>query len=514
MSKEVVRVTQAWRTIFVYSAKNRQRILTVSGSIVAVVAVLDIVCVHTVALGFLYVIPLVLAAGFLSRWQIVGISALCAILRETGSPLAWSSDYVARMALVAAAFAGTTLFVKELVRNQQVALDRVRELKDRHDLEHQLLHAQRLEAVGRLAGGIAHDFNNVLSVIIGFSELALHRLEPGSAASQDVEQVKSAANRAAGLTRQLLEFSRRDMLEPEVLDLNVLVAKLSQMLHRLISEDVDLRLDLGSRVSCIRADAASLEQVIMNLVVNARDAMPQGGVLTIRTGEADLRSRPDGIPPGIQPARYVTLTVQDTGVGMERNVQEHLFEPFFTTKEVGKGTGLGLSTVYGIVKQNGGEIWFATEKGQGTAFTIYFPPVESAPRPAPPPRHPRSVRPARATVLLVEDDDAVRCLAREVLARNGLTVVEASHPAEALQIARTRARPFDLVLTDVVMPGMSGPRMVEMLHESWPRLNVLFMTGYADPAALPPGFALQSASVIRKPISEDSLMQGVWGALC
>ena len=514
MSNELVPIAEAWRAILPYSRKHRQGVLTVSGSIAALVAILDIAWVHTVALGFLYVIPLVLAAGFLSRWQIVGISALCAILREAGSPLAWSSEYVARIALVTAAFAGTTLFVKELVRNQQVAMDRVRELKKRQDLERQLLHSQRLEAVGRLAGGIAHDFNNLLSVIIGFSDLALHRLEPGSAAGHDVERVKSAAHRAAGLTRQLLEFSRRDILQKEVLDLNAVVADLSQMLHRLIGEDIDLRLDLEPRVSPIRADAASLEQVIMNLVVNARDAMPQGGVLTVHTSEADLRSRPDGMPPGIQPARYVTLTVEDTGVGMERNVQEHLFEPFFTTKEVGKGTGLGLSTVYGIVKQNGGEIWFSTEKGHGTAFTIYFPPVESVPRPAPAPPPPQSVRPASATVLLVEDEDAVRGLAREVLVRNGLTVVEARHPGEALEIAKTRERPFDLVLTDVVMPGMSGPRMVEKLRESWPNLNVLFMTGYADPAAVPPDFALQSASVIRKPISEESLMQGVWAALC
>jgi two-component system, cell cycle sensor histidine kinase and response regulator CckA len=508
-SSQAHRADQAWRAIFQYSRTNRFAVVASAAAMLAAIAFVDLYLVRTASLGFLYIVPLVVAAGFLHRWQIVLAALACAILREAGSPIAWSADYLARIALVAAAFASAALFVRELARNQQLALEKVDELNARQQLERQFRHAQRLEAVGRLAGGIAHDFNNLLSVIIGFSDLALRQIDPGTTVRRDIEEVHKAAGHAAVLTRQLLEFSRREMLQPAVLDLNALVSNISAMLRRLIGEDIDLQLVLQPGLSQVRADAGSLEQVVMNLVVNARDAMPRGGRLTIQTAESQVAAHASGAPPGIQPGRYVTLAVQDTGAGIERKVQEHLFEPFFTTKEVGKGTGLGLSTVYGIVKQNGGDIWFLSEKGQGTTFTVYLPPTEAAREAPAPARRAQPRRTTSATVLLVEDDDLVRQLAREILDRNGLTVVEASTALEAVAISRRPSFHFDLLLTDVVMPEMSGPELAEKLRADWPSLNVLFMTGYADPSLLP-GDALRAApALIQKPLSEHSLMQSV-----
>jgi two-component system, cell cycle sensor histidine kinase and response regulator CckA len=403
--------------------------------------------------------------------------------------------------------------VKELVRNQHVVLERVKEMRARQQLERQLLHAQRLEAVGRLAGGIAHDFNNLLSVIIGFSDLAMHELAPDSAARRDIEQVHKAADRAASLTRQLLEFSRRDVLHPKVTDLNEVVSSLSQMLRRLIGEDIDLNLVLQPKLDRVMVDAGSIEQVIMNLVINGRDAMPHGGQLTIQTAEGEILTQSSGVPPGIKAGRYVTLAVRDTGVGMERNVQEHLFEPFYTTKEASKGTGLGLSTAYGIIKQNGGDIWFVTEKGQGTTFTIYLPPTAGVSEKVEMTQPTSTGRTVRATVLLVEDDDTVRALTREILTRKGLKVIEARSPEQAISISKRPSFQFDLLLTDVVMPEMSGPELAEKLQENWPRLNVLFMTGYADPSLFPGGSRPTAISLLQKPFSEDSLIQSVERAM-
>jgi signal transduction histidine kinase len=423
MSSAAARAGTAWDAVFEYSRSNRRRVVAAAATMMAFIAFVNLALVHTVALGYLYIIPLVVVAGFLKRWQIVVLALASTVLWEASIQAPWSGDYLARTILVATAFAGAALFVKELARNQQLALERVDELKARQDLERRLRHSQRLEAVGRLAGGIAHDFNNLLSVIIGFSDPALRQIEPESAVRRDVAEVHKAAERAAALTSQLLEFSRRDILQPKVTDLNALVSNISKMLLRLIGEDIDLQLALAPALSAVKIDAGSIDQVVMNLVVNARDAMPHGGKLTIQTGETEIAEPTTGVPPGIKPGRYVTLAVQDTGVGMEQTVQEHLFEPFFTTKEAGKGTGLGLSTAYGIVKQNGGDIWFLSERGQGTQFTIYLPPTE-APREADAlARHRPSERRIPATVLLVEDDDMVRELAREILTRNGLTVV-------------------------------------------------------------------------------------------
>jgi CheY-like chemotaxis protein len=364
-----------------------------------------------------------------------------------------------------------------------------------------------------MAGGIAHDFNNLLSVIIGFSDLALQQIKTDTPLWRDVKEIHGAADRAAGLTRQLLEFSRRDVLQAKVMDLNALISNLTKMLSRLIGEDIDLQLELQSGLSRVKVDPASIDHVVMNLVINARDAMPHGGKLSIQTAEVEVHAPLPGMPPGIKPGRYVTLVVQDTGVGMERRVQEHLFEPFFTTKEAGKGTGLGLCTVYGIVKQNGGDIWFVSDAGKGTTFTIYLPPTEGAqPAPLPAPRiiHREA---APATVLLVEDDRMVRELAREILRRNGLTVIQASSAAEAIAISQRPSFAFDLLLTDVVMPEMSGPELAEKLAKEWPRLNVLFMTGYVDESVVPRSRRRTAWALIQKPLSEDSLMQSVRAVL-
>ena len=506
------RTVRMWDAIFGYSRKSQLRVVTGALAMIGVIGLLDLLVLPGTSLGFLYVIPLIVAAGFLKRWQVLLLALACALMREVGSLAPLHDDYLARMVLVSAAFGGAALFVKELVRNQRVTLERVEDLKARQQLERKLLRAQRLEAIGRLAGGIAHDFNNLLSVIIGFSDLALAQLEPDSAVRADMDQVRRAADRAAVLTRQLLGFSRRDMIQPRVTDLNSLVSSLTSMLRRLIGEDIELRMELPSGLSRVVTDAGSMEQVIMNLVVNARDAMPDGGTLTIQTAEAEVTPESAGAPPGIAPGKYVMLIVRDTGVGMDRKIQEHVFEPFYTTKEVGKGTGLGLSTVYGIVKQSAGDIWFVSEPGRGTTFTIYLPPTDALPAKVEPrPRVPERKLPA--TILLVEDDDAVRQLATEILTRNGIKVIAASGPAEALAIGKRPSFHLDLLLTDVVMPRMSGPDLARKFRKERPNLNVLFMTGYASPSVLQDAGEQANTSLVRKPLSEASLMQSVRAAL-
>jgi signal transduction histidine kinase len=267
--------------------------------------------------------------------------------------------------------------VRELFRNEQFALERLRELRARQQLEEQLRHSRRLESLGRLAGGISHHFNNLLAVILGFSELALRGLSSESQVRRDIEEVHRAATRAAELTRQLLEFSRKQALQPGIVDLNTLVSNLANMLRLLIKENIALHLELQPQLRPVNADAGSIEQVIMNLVVNARDAMPDGGKITIQTAEIEIGELTPTGPPSLAPGPYVTVTVRDTGVGMDREVQEQAFEPFFTTKDVGRGTGLGLSIVYGTVKQHGGDIRVDSKRGEGTTFVIYLPPAQT-----------------------------------------------------------------------------------------------------------------------------------------
>src|SRR5213592_1192579 len=328
-----------------------------------------------------------------------------------------------------------------------------RDVTARRQLEEQLRQAQKMEAVGQLAGGIAHDFNNLLTAILGCTQLLLHATPLEDARREDVEEIKNAGLRAAELTRQLLAFSRRQVLAPKLLDLNAVVANMDKMLRRLIGEDVALLLELAADLGPVSADPGQLEQVLLNLAVNARDAMPQGGRLTIATANVMLTEeyaeRHHRLPPG----HYVLLAVSDTGIGMDEATQKHLFEPFFTTKEVGKGTGLGLATVYGI-KQSGGYIWVYSEPGHGTTVKVYLPRVPGAAEPLPAAEATPELRRGTETVLLVEDAAPVRTLARKSLENCGYRVLDAADGRAALELSAHHAGGIDILVTDVVMPGM------------------------------------------------------------
>jgi len=364
----------------------------------------------------------------------------------------------------------------------------------------QLAQAQKMEAIGRLAGGIAHDFNNLLTVIKGRSQLVLQRLGPDDPLRRQIVLVEQTADRAASLTRQLLAFSRKQMLDPRVLDLNVIVDGIENMLRRLIGEDIELRTTPAPDLGAIRADPGQLEQVILNLVVNARDAMPAGGTLTIETANVEVTAAPVEAPLDIPAGTYVRLSVSDTGVGMSAGTRAHLFEPFFTTKELGKGTGLGLASVYGIVKQSGGAIAVRSAPGSGSTFSIFLPQVGEPVEPARPGRPEGEAPGGTETILLVEDEDAVRDLAREVLQSGGYTVLEARHGHQALEIAEAYRGPIALLLTDVVMPGMDGPGLARRLASIRPGVRLLYVSGYADRVA-EAGDGLPAAALLHKPFS-------------
>jgi two-component system, cell cycle sensor histidine kinase and response regulator CckA len=377
-----------------------------------------------------------------------------------------------------------------------------RDITDRRRLEAQLRASQKMEAIGQLAGGVAHDFNNLLT---GYCNLLLEETAADSPLRPDLEEIRSAGERAASLTRQLLAFSRRQMLQPRVVDVNELIRQVEKLLRRLISEDVELFTTLAGSVPPVKVDPASFEQILINLVVNARDAMPTGGQLTIETADVELgpvlAGGLDHI--AVNAGRYVLITVTDTGHGMDAATQSRVFEPFFTTKEQGKGTGLGLATVYGIVKQSGGYVFVESEPARGTVFKVYLPVTESAVV-TPVEEVGRSSQQHRGseTVLLVEDEDAVRTLAREVLRRHGYAVLEARHGVDALTVVERHADPIDLMITDVVMPHMSGRDLVERLSAARPTMKVLFMSGYTDHAVvhrdLTPGTAF-----LQKPFTPD-----------
>jgi PAS domain S-box-containing protein len=383
-----------------------------------------------------------------------------------------------------------------------------RDITERRRLEEQLRQAQKMEAVGQLAGGIAHDFNNLLTAILGYTNLLIDEMPKDDPLRQDLEEIKSAGDRAASLTRQLLAFSRRQMLQPQVVDLNALVQQLEKLLRRLISEDVELVTVLAPGLPAIKVDPASIEQVLVNLVVNARDAMPHGGRITIETGVADLDDRYVDTHPSAAPGRYVMLAVSDTGQGMDQGTRSRIFEPFFTTKEQGKGSGLGLATVYGIVQQSDGSIGVYSEPGHGTSFKVYLPTTDAAAPARVSTANSDSTNKGWETVLLVEDEDAVRALAREVLRRNGYVVIEARHGLDALRLAERHPDPIHLLITDVVMPHMSGRELADRFSEVRPAMKVLFMSGYTDHAAmhrhLTPG-----AAFLQKPFTPETFARKV-----
>ena len=385
-----------------------------------------------------------------------------------------------------------------------------RDVTETRRLEEQLRQAQKMEAVGRLAGGIAHDFNNLLTAILGTTQLLLRDIEPGATMRDDVEEIRKAALRAADLTRQLLAYSRRQVLAPKVLDLNTVVSNLDTMLRRLIGEDVQLVTELAPRLPTIQADPSQLDQVILNLIVNSRDAMPHGGRLTIRTAETRFTGAETAAPaPAPAPGAYALLEVIDTGTGMTADVKAHLFEPFFTTKEVGKGTGLGLATVYGVVKQSGGYIWVESELDRGTTVRIAFPVVAASapPREVPPARV--EVTPAGETVLLVEDEEAVRRVAAKILTASGYRVLTAHDGPAALSAAARESGPIHLLLTDMVMPGMTGRELAERLVVVRPGTRVLYMSGYTEDAVVRETVAAAGHAFLQKPFEPETLARKV-----
>lgn len=394
-----------------------------------------------------------------------------------------------------------------LERSIRYAVERKKAEQTLRSSEMALQRSQRMESVGRLAGGMAHDFNNLLGVILGYSEVLEDRLEGNEELRKHAGQIKKAALSAAGLTRQLLAFSRQQVLEPTVLNLNTVVADIGTMLRPLIGADVELTTILEPALGQVKADRGQIEQVIMNLAVNARDAMPQGGRLRIRTVNVEVDENSAHRYPSQSPGSYVLLEVSDTGIGMDAETQVRIFEPFFTTKEVGRGTGLGLSTVYGVVKQSGGFIWVYSELGQGTTFEIHLPRTAEETRAAKPTPSPATSLHGTETILLVEDAESLRELTRNLLAASGYTVLEAKGPEDAIQIARQCSHPIHLLLTDVIMPGMKGPELAENLTSLKPGVRVLYMSGYSGFAHR--GLINSDAIILAKPFPREALLNKV-----
>jgi PAS domain S-box-containing protein len=384
-----------------------------------------------------------------------------------------------------------------------------RDVTDRRALEDQLRLAQKMEAIGALAGGIAHDFNNVLTAIIGYGTLLASRLASDPSGSEEIDEILRASERAAGLTRQLLAFSRRQVLEPVVLSVNDLIADFEKLLKRLIREDVELVTRLDSSVGNVRADPGQLEQVVMNLVVNGRDAMPGGGRLTIETANVDLDEAYAQRHASVRPGRYIMVAVSDTGTGMDAETQARIFEPFFTTKEKGEGTGLGLSTVYGIVKQSGGNIWVYSEPGKGTTFKVYFPRVDEIAAEGVP--HSADSLPGvgTETILLVEDELSIRALAKRVLEERGYRVLEAGSGKDALERIRGEEGQIHLLLTDLVMPDMGGTELASRLEDKHPTIRVLFMSGYTDDGVVRNGLLGPGRAFLQKPFTPTILARKV-----
>jgi two-component system cell cycle sensor histidine kinase/response regulator CckA len=379
------------------------------------------------------------------------------------------------------------------------------DVTERRELEEQLRQSQRLEAVGQLAGGVAHDFNNLLTVITSYAALLLEDLDPSHPRRNDVQEIVKAADRAASLTQQLLAFGRRQLLQPRVLDVNHTVTELQRMLRRLLTTDIELVTVLDPDLCSVRADPGQLEQVLMNLVVNARDAMPDGGTVTIETANVEIddgSARRHG--SGVKPGSYVRLAVSDTGHGMDEDTQAHIFEPFFTTKEAGKGTGLGLSTVYGIVTQSGGFVSCASERGRGASFKVFLPQVDGPAEPGSGVGRAATPR-GKESVLVVEDDDAVRSVAKQILSKHGYVVLEAADGAAALRLYAATSPPVDLILTDVIMPEMSGSEMARQLRERHPAVRVLYMSGYTGEAARRQRMLERGAECIEKPFTPEAL---------
>jgi signal transduction histidine kinase len=433
-------------------------------------------------------VPFILITGTLTE----EIAVLC--LREG------VTDYILKANLARLPSA-----VESALKKSKTEKEKAEAIEALRQTQEQLLQSQKLEAVGQLAGGVAHDFNNLLTVIMGYSQLSLEQLPADNPVRQNLEEISKAGEMAASLTRQLLALSRKQVMQPTVLDLNSVVPSMEKMLKRTIGEDIEMSTILQPDLGNVNADPGQMEQVIMNLVINARDAMPDGGKLTIKTADIYLDETFARHHIGVTPGPHVMLTVRDTGSGIDGSTQKHIFEPFFTTKEIGKGTGLGLSTVYGIIKQSAGTIWVESQVGKGTTFKIYLPRVyEDAEE------HKHSTRSNQVpygneTILLVEDADLVRHLAKEVLENKGYRVQEATSGRDALRISEQNQGPIDLLLTDVVMPEMNGHELASRLSSVRPEMRVLYMSGYTSDEIVHHGVLEQGIDFIQKPFSPEVL---------
>jgi len=436
-----------------------------------------------------------------SKGKIIG-----GLLLRSRKPYAYTNEDVRLAERVGSQVAGA-------IANAQLYTERIQAEKEREALQEQLRQSQKMEAIGRLAGGVAHDFNNILTVIKGYSQLSLTEMKREDPLRENIEEIKKSADRAADLTRQLLAFSRRQVMEMKVLDLNDLLRNLDKMLHRVIGEDIELATILEENLGRVKTDPGQIEQVIMNLAVNARDAMSKGGKLTIETANVDLDQAYARAHVAVKPGPYVMISASDTGVGMPPEIRDRIFEPFFTTKEKGKGTGLGLSTVYGIVKQSGGNIWVYSEPEKGTTFKIYLPRVDEPFEELKEKLVKEELPRGNETILIVEDEEDVLRLAGRILSRQGYHVLEASSGEEALKVCKKKKEPFHLLLTDVVMPQMSGRQLEEQLSRVCQDFKVLYMSGYTDNAITHHGVLEKGMNYIQKPFTVDSLIRKVRGVL-
>jgi two-component system cell cycle sensor histidine kinase/response regulator CckA len=412
--------------------------------------------------------------------------------------------------------------ISSVIRNTKGEPDKFviinRDITDRRQAEKKLQETrsrqvQKMEAVGRLSGGIAHDFNNLLGVIIGYTEILEASISQSDPRYKGVQEIKKAGGRAALLTRQLLAFSRQQVMEPEIMDLNAVVADIENLLCRVIGEDIELTTSLDSTLGRIMADKGQIEQVIVNLAANARDAMPTGGKLTIQTANVELDETFVRDNPYVRPGSYVQFSVADTGIGIDATTQAHIFEPFFTTKDRGKGTGLGLATVYGVVKQSDGYIWVRSERGNGSTFTICLPRVAGALQPVAPKIRELASWQGGETILLVEDEESLRAVTRDMLVQNGYEILEADGGREALESAQRHHGPIHLLLSDVVMPEMNGPILAEKLAPSRPEMKVLFMSGYTDYAIGKHGVLEAGVHLLAKPYTREGLLSKVRAVL-
>jgi PAS domain S-box-containing protein len=418
-------------------------------------------------------------------------------------------------------FDAAVLLTRMKLYGEKILQATVRDITERKKLEAQFRQSQKMEAIGTLAGGIAHDFNNLLTVIIGNAQLALMNVIKDESLRKGIEETKKAGERAASLTQQLLAFSRKQIIKPEVMDLNKEVNETKKMLKRMIGEDIEFETVLEPELWKVYADSGQINQVIINMVVNAKDAMftcadsaagrPQGGKLTIETANADLNENyfcERGVE-GEKPGHYVMLVVSDTGIGMDKETREHIFEPFFTTKEVGKGTGLGLSTIYGIVKQNNGFIWVYSEPGKGTTFKVYLPRVKEDTEPEEKEQTSVAELGGSETVLIVEDDDSLRNLAQKALQSYGYRVLVAENGEDALRICKEHEGPIHLMITDVVMPKMGGREAADLLQPFYPQIKVIYMSGYTDNAIVRHGVLKPGLNFLEKPFTPEGLARKV-----